>query len=81
MWLCASNGELGGSASVTRKARAWKAGTGNSGDPDWVRFAYRVFLQVLTLVGEVYCYSEDVRSQYAHDRFVPTWTGAVGTAR
>lgn len=39
MWLCAANGEEGGSASVTAKASAWKAGRkgGDAVDPDWVR--------------------------------------------
>jgi len=35
MWLCAANDEEQGYASVTRKARAWKAGGGNFGAPDW----------------------------------------------
>jgi sn1-specific diacylglycerol lipase len=37
MWLCAANDEEQGYDSVTRKARAWKAGEGNFGTPDWVR--------------------------------------------
>ncbi|KZP21658.1 alpha/beta-hydrolase [Athelia psychrophila] len=36
MWLCAANGEegAGGSASITQKASAWKAGRGDDGDPE-----------------------------------------------
>lgn len=41
LWLCDANDEAEGYASVTRRASAWKAGTGNSADPQWVR----LFLQ------------------------------------
>jgi len=35
MWLCDANDEAEGYGSVTSRARAWKAGSGNAGDPDW----------------------------------------------
>ncbi|KAF7969412.1 hypothetical protein HWV62_27411 [Athelia sp. TMB] len=35
MWLCAANDEEGGSASVTQKASAWKAGQGTDADADF----------------------------------------------
>lgn len=36
MWLCDANDEAEGYASVTSRARAWKAGSGSSKELDWV---------------------------------------------
>ena len=39
LWLCDANDEAEGYASVTKRARAWKAGSGGPGDQEWVCFS------------------------------------------